>query len=263
LAIERITGELYSGEALKQDPQVKKLLAKARIELENGNLLQAKYYGRQAESLQPACTSVLSFMGELCEVSGEETLSAEYHARVMQLPKIDILNNKEHTNDNPQHIWLAAVLILFVIASAIAMMFAVNFKKTDDLNHLTRLNIIKTSLTLTEPTWIWQGATVFNVDKDRTVIPDSELTMKRASDAYNSGNYQRAAVVYTRLLKSKTIDPYIYQYLAYSYQRLGDSPHALQMLQTCMKKCDMNDKKDIQSIKRCRMAINLLLTSKK
>ncbi|MEI6519395.1 MAG: hypothetical protein WCO98_05065 [bacterium] len=258
--IEKSGGDLYSGEALKQDPHVKKLLLLARDQMVNGNLIQAKKYGRQAESLQPRCSTVLSFMGEVCRACGEEALAIDYFTRAMQLPKVNNQDPNEQTSDSPRHIWLAIILTLFVIASAVAMIIAVSSKKSEVNN---RVNVIKTSNVITEPSWVWQEATVYNVEKDKTIIQNDQITMKGALEAYHSGNYQRAVVIYTKLLKTTIPDPYIYQYLAYSYQHLGDSQHAVQMLRACIKKCSMTNEKDMQSIEKSKAAIKQLLETKR
>ncbi len=252
--------DIYSGEALKQNQYVKKLLDKGHIELKNGNLSQAKKFGGQAESLQPNCSTVLTFMGEVCKACGEEALSIIYFTRAMQTATPEASVNKDTSLDYPRHIWMALLLLLFVVASAIAMMIAVGFKKTEHNNHV---NVITSLSVIAEPAWIWQDATVYNVEKDKTNIPESEINMTGALDAYNSGNYRRSTAIYTRLLKSKDPDIYIYQYLAYSYQRLGDSQHALLMLQNCVKKCSMKNEKDMQSVKKTKLTINKLLNNKK
>lgn len=256
--VEKSGGDLYSGEALKQDPHVKKLLNQARNELENGNLIKAKKYGRQAEALQPCCSTVLSLLGEIYKACGEDAISMDYFTRAMKLP--EIIKQEEIVNEYPRHIWLAVILLLFVVASAVAMMIAVSGKKNDYINHV---NVIKISDVITEPTWVWQEATTYNVEKDKTKISNDELTMKGASDAYHSGNYQRAIAIYTKLLKTDNVDPYIYKYLAYSYQHLGDSQHAVQMLRLCIKKCNMKDEKDMQSVDKSKIALKQLLESKK
>ncbi len=258
----RSGNELYAGEAITQDPYIKTLISNASKELKNGNLQNAKHIGSQAESLQPNCSTILSLMGEICRACGEESLAMDYFTRAMEQPQTAIINTKTIPVDYPRHTWLAVLLLIFVIASAIAMMIAVD-SKTTDTNHHISVNVIKTSSVITEPAWEWHGATIYNVELDKTVIPTDEISMKGGSDAYHSGNYQRAVSIYTKLLKSKVVDPNIYQYLAYSYQQMGDSQHALKMLQACVKKCSINGDNDDQSIENTKKIIKKLLESKK